>query len=56
MNTIKIHQKKYQHWFKENALCFIVGACCIGVVIYACILLFPAAGKVLEYFNSTVLK
>ncbi len=54
MNNIKIPYTKYQYSFKENALCLIAGLCCICILLYACIYLYPFAVKMLEYLNRGV--
>ena len=54
MTNINIHYKKNRYSFKENMLCFIAGLCCIFILIYAGILLYPLAAKVLEYLNGGI--
>ena len=54
MNNINIHYKKYRHSFKENTLCFMAGLCCICILLYAGILLYPLAAKVLECFTGCI--
>ena len=54
MNNINIHYKKYRYSFKENTFCFIAGICCICLLLYLGILLYPLAAKVFEYLNRGV--
>ena len=51
MTNINIRYKKTRYRFKANILCFIAGLCCISILLYAGILLYPSAAKVLEYLN-----
>jgi hypothetical protein len=54
MNNINIPCKKYQRSSKENALCFIAGLCCMCILLYAGILLYPLAAKALEYITGCI--
>lgn len=54
MNNGNIHYKKYLHSFKGNTLCFITCLCCICILLYAGILLYPLATKVLEYLIGCI--
>ena len=54
MNNINIHYKKYQPSSKENALCFIAGLCCICILLYAGVLLYPLAAKVIGYLTGCI--
>ncbi len=54
MTNINIYYKKIKYNFKENMLCFIAGLCCICILLYAGILLYPLAAKVLEYLNGGI--
>ncbi|MEO7487090.1 MAG: hypothetical protein ABIU77_08305, partial [Ferruginibacter sp.] len=49
-----IHYKKNQYSFKEKALCFMAGLCCICAVLYAYFLLYPFAEKVMEYLTDSI--
>ena len=54
MTNINIHYKKTRYSFKENMLCFIAGLCCICMLLYAGILLYPLAANILEYLNGGI--
>jgi hypothetical protein len=54
MTNINIHYKITRYRFKEYILCFIAGLCCIFILLYADILLYPLVAKVLEYLNGGI--
>lgn len=54
MNNFNLPHKNYLHSSKENALCFFAGLCCICIILFVGMLVYPLATKVFEYLNSTV--
>lgn len=54
MNNINIQLKKYRYSFMGNLCYFIAALCCISILLFAGILLYPFALKAQEYLISSI--
>jgi len=54
MNIMNFNRYKFQESFKETTFCFAAFACCLCVIIFLFILIYPPLVKVYEYFNTCI--